>query len=164
MSIQLLFAIHWQVWLIPPLTPPLGWMWASKASRSWVPVRESIVGRVWAPLCCYWWGCTHSWETRINVGTLSRGHVCSLWSLSWRMPTILDSLFLLSLSLYCRSFLERVGMFLRALKAHLFEEGHSDGVRADLQTQGWICTCHRVRRKYFLGKEKWPRRHVKTIW
>lgn len=45
MSIQLLCAIHWQVWLIPWLTPPPRWMWTSKAlvhGCLW----ESIVGRV----------------------------------------------------------------------------------------------------------------------
>lgn len=47
--------------------------------------------------------------------------------------------FFYSLSLYCHCFLEWVGMFLRALKRHLFGEGHSDGVRANLQTQGWVC-------------------------
>lgn len=54
--------------------------------------------------------------------------------------------FFYCLSLYCHCFLEWVGMFLRALKGHLFGEGHSDGVRANLQTQGWVCLCPCVRR------------------
>lgn len=91
MSIQLLFAIHWQVWLIPALTLLLGWMRASKARRSWVSVRESIVWRVLAPLCCYWWGWTHFWETWIIVGTISMEALVLYAYKSWHSFSTLSS-------------------------------------------------------------------------
>lgn len=48
---------------------------------------------------------------------------------------ILGTLFLFSLSVYCHSSLDWIGMFLKALKAHLFEQGQSDGVEgANLKT------------------------------
>lgn len=91
-------------------------------------------------------------ETWINVGTISRGHVSSLWGLSWHMPTTPGTLSFFSLSLYCHSSLEWVGMFLKALKAHLFEKQQSSGVeRSNLKTCGWVWACHYVRSKHWVS-------------
>lgn len=49
--------------------------------------------------------------TWINVGTLSPGHICSPWGLSWHMPTILGAL-----SLHCLGSLQWAWVFLKVLK------------------------------------------------
>lgn len=47
------------------------------------------------------------------------------------MPTSPGTLFLLSLPLFGHRSLEWIGMFLKSLKTHLFEEGQSNGVEGE---------------------------------